>query len=73
MYPNSACCMYNINEEKLDKPIALYCLHDTCVLKKLIDEKDYAGVKAIGFYACKENILLDLDYLDKHGMLMALP
>ncbi len=27
----------------------------------------------MGFYPCKENILLDLEYLDERGMLMALP
>jgi len=32
-----------------------------------------ARVKVMDFYACKENILLDLEYLDEHGLLMALP
>jgi len=33
----------------------------------------FAGVKEMGFYACKENILLDLEYLHECGILMALP
>jgi len=44
-----------------------------CSLKKLLDEENYAALKAMGFYPCWENILLDLEYLDEHGMLMALP
>ena len=27
----------------------------------------------MGYYPCKENILLDLQYCDSHGMNMALP
>jgi len=65
--------MCNINEKNFDDPTAPYCLRDTRVLKKLLDEDNYAGVKAMGFYPCKENILLDLEYLDERGMLMALP
>ncbi len=65
--------MCNINEETFDNPTAPYHLHDTCVLEKLLHEQNYAGVKAMGFYPCKKNILLDLEYLDECGMLMALP
>jgi len=71
--PNSACRMCNINKKKFDKPTTPYCLCDTRVLKKLLKEENYTGVKAMGFYPCRENILLDLEYLDERGMLMALP
>jgi len=65
--------MCNIKEDKFDNPTASYHLRDSRSLKKLLDDKNYAGVKAMGFYPCKENILLDLEYLDERGMLMALP
>jgi len=71
--PNSACRMCNIKEDNFDNPTASYRLHDSWSLKKLLDEENYAGVKAMGFYPCKENILLELEYLDERGMLMALP
>jgi len=65
--------MCNLKEEKFDNPTSSYQLHDMHLLKKLLDEENYAGVKAMGFYPCRENILLDLEYLDERGMLMALP
>jgi len=71
--PNSACRMCNIQEDKFDNPTAPYRLRDTRALKKLLDEENYARVKAMGFYPCKDNILLHLEYLDERGMLMALP
>jgi len=34
-----------------------------------MDEEDYA--KAMGFHACKENFLLDMEFLNECGMLMS--
>ncbi len=64
--------MCNLKVENFDNPSSSYQLRDTCLLKQLLDEENYAGVKA-GFLSLQGNILLDLEYLDEHGMLMALP
>ena len=37
-----------------------------------MDDDDYKAVKDLGYYPCKENILLELEFLDPQGMSMAL-
>ncbi len=38
-----------------------------------MDGEDYQAVKDLGYYPCKDNILLELEYFDPQGMSMALP
>jgi len=59
-------------KKKFNDPNAPCQLGNTRVLTELMDEEAFAGVKEMGFYACKENILLDLEYLHECGILMAL-
>jgi len=65
--------MCDIKEVKFDDLKADYKLCGTWVLKELIDDKEYTEVKRTGFYPCKEYLLLDLEYLEECGLLMALP
>jgi len=43
------------------------------VLNQYMDDEDYQAVKDLGYYPCKENILLDLEFVEPRGMSMALP
>jgi len=60
--PNSACRMCDIDSTDFDNSKKNYELCDTRVLKQLIEDEDYKAVKDLGYYPCKENILLDLDF-----------
>ncbi len=70
--PNYACRMCDIDYNYFDDSKQDYVLHDTWVLKQYMDDEDYKAVKDLGYYPCKENVLLDLEYLDLWGMSMAL-
>jgi len=70
--PNNACRMCVIDCNNFDSPKQDYELCDTWVLKQYMDDEDYQAVKDLGYYPCKENILLDLEFLEPQGMSMAL-
>ena len=66
--------MYDVPWDKLDNPGKFkYKLCDSCVLKSLFDKNDIAGIVAMAYYPCYENVLMDLLYLDPQGLNMALP
>jgi len=67
------CRMCNVRRDDLDNPKFKYKLRDTRILKSMFEKNDIAGIREMGYYACYENILMDLQYLDKRGLNMALP
>ena len=71
--PNYACRMCDINCTDFDDSKTKYELCDTQVLKQYMEDEDYEAIKDLGYYPCKENILLDLEFLDPWGIIMALP
>jgi len=67
------CQMCNVCRDDLDNPKFKYKLCDTRVLKSMFEKNDIAVIRAMGYYPCYENILMDLQYLDLRGLNMALP
>ena len=58
------CRMCDEPQKKLDDPKFKYKLCDTRILKSMFDKNDIAGIVAMGYYPCYENVLMDLLYLD---------
>jgi len=71
--PNYACRMCDMDSDDFDNSKKNYELCDTQVLKQFMEDEDYEAVKDLGYYPCKENILLEVEFLDPRGMSMALP
>ncbi len=60
--PNYACRMCDIDFNDFDNSKKDYELCDTQVLKQYMEDEDYKAVKDLGYYPCKEKILLDLEF-----------
>jgi len=54
------CQMCNISHKNLDKPAKPYELWDMHILKGLLHNENYEENKKMGYYPCKQNILLEL-------------
>ena len=67
------CRMCNVPCKCLDDPKFKYKLWDSRVLQNYLRNNSFQSIQDMGYYPCKENILLDLQHCDPHGMNMALP
>jgi len=67
------CRMCNISHENLDEPEEPYELQDMHLLKGLLHNENYASIKKMGYYPCKQNILLELQYSNGKGLNQAVP
>ena len=70
---NFICRMCNVPHKCLDDPKFKYKLRDSRVLQNYFQNNSFQSIQDMGYYPCKENILLDLQYCDSRGMNMALP
>jgi len=70
---NLICRMCNVTRECLDDPKFRYKLRDSRVLQNYFRNNNFHEILNMGYWPCKENILLDLQYCDLRGMNMALP
>jgi len=67
------CQMCNISHENLDVLAKPYKLRDMHFMKGLLHNENYTEIKKMGYYLCKQNILLELQYCNDKGLNQAVP
>jgi len=67
------CWMCNIHKDNLDQPREPYVLQNMHMMNRLLREEKYGVIKEMGYYPCKGNILLYLQYCNLYGLNQAVP